>query len=140
MGLKILKGSGSSLNQHLLHFAVKSRPSLIIDCSNCADPHAIYKYANDFEGVYVIEVELLYAFRDVLKVIPKLVRELNTKVIVITAFHYLINYHNDHENKQVAKHCMEIIHELSISHNMVLGLHNGTHSKKSKDGIGFVVR
>ena len=138
MPLTIIRGS----NQSLLLYAIRHRPSLIIDCNNCADPHTIYKHATleEFENVYVIEVELLYAFRDVLKALPRFIHELKVSCVVITAFHYLINYHNKHENKEVARHCFEIIESLSKNHNIILGMQDGTHSQEPENCIGFVIR
>jgi hypothetical protein len=99
----------------LLQYAIDSAPSLIIDCSNCADPTSIGAWDN----VFVIEVELLYAFRDVLMKLPELINELGVDCVVITRLTHLFSYQNEIEDKQIGQHCLELIRELSKRYNIM---------------------
>jgi hypothetical protein len=120
MTLTQLKVNDSS---ELLLYALSNSPSLLIDCANCADPH---KYSRmfkkeTFEQVFVIEIELLYKFRDVLRSLPKIVNRLKINTIVITKSNHLFNYSNDEENKAILEHCNELIQKLSEMYDIIIG-------------------
>jgi hypothetical protein len=99
----------------LVRRALEKRPSLIIDCANVADPHALFMHTQ-YEAlgqVYVVEVELLYKFRDVLLRAPDIVDKYNIKSIIITPFGGLFHYDNSHENETVLRHAFNLIAQLS---------------------------
>jgi hypothetical protein len=119
--------------KELLLYAFHHRPSLIIDCANCANPHALF---HDIEqewlsDVFIIEVEIIYKFRDVLLYTHDFAKANHLKSIVITPFDHLFHYDNSRENKIVLNQCFNIINHLSKSYEVVIPL-NGTHRTKPK--------
>ena len=70
----VLQGiRGSSANKKLVLYALNNIPNLLIDCSNSANPHAFSSDVDDskFFGVFVVQAESLYRFRDSIRQIPK---------------------------------------------------------------------
>jgi len=116
---------GEHANTALLLYALGNAPSLVIDCANCADPHSLFPYVQeeDFEEVYVIEIELLYLLRDVLKRTRKIAEERHLKCIVIPTFDYLFAYDNKEENKEIFSQCWEMVKELSKSYDILIAIH-----------------
>ncbi|PIN79060.1 hypothetical protein COV16_05115 [Candidatus Woesearchaeota archaeon CG10_big_fil_rev_8_21_14_0_10_34_8] len=100
-------------NKSVIEQAINNTPCLIIDCANRANPHNFFQYQDYFHEVYIIEVELMYKFRDVLKQSFTLINTLQLKSIAITSWKYLFNYQNEKENKEILLHAEELITELS---------------------------
>ena len=104
----LFRYAGSALD--LLEFACVNRPSLIIDCGNIADPHRIIEHADHFHDIYVIEVQMLYMLRDVLREYRSIVG--NYKVIVLTPFRHLMHYQDSEENEHIIEHAKELLEDL----------------------------
>jgi hypothetical protein len=119
-----LKGSRSSLNRKLLLYAVKNRPSLVIDCANAANPHVLFPEVQleELDSVYVIPVELIYTFRDVLKKVRGIAERLGVKCIVITPFNGLFHYDDERENRGVMEHAWELMRGLAERYEVVVGV------------------
>lgn len=119
--------------KELLLYAVDHTPSLIIDCANWANPHSLFGRVelDQLEQVYVVEVELLYKFRDILKKADELAEEVGAGTIVITPFNYLFNYQNEKENKKIIIHCLQIIKKLSDKYDVALDGNIKITSKES---------
>ncbi|MFH0978383.1 MAG: hypothetical protein V1837_03715 [Candidatus Woesearchaeota archaeon] len=122
---------GEYANTELLLYAITNKPSLIIDCANCADPHSLFPFVfpEDFVDVHVIEIELLYLLRDVLKRTGALADELKLRCVVIPTFDYLFAYDDKEENNEIFSQCWKLIKDLSLDHNVVVAIH------KSHDGF-----
>jgi hypothetical protein len=130
-------GNRYDVNKSLLKYAVENSPSLFIDCANCANPHKLfpqfqYEQLND---VYVMEVELLYTFRDVLKLLPKTADRLGTKTIIITTFGGLFNYDDTAENDDVLEHAWSIIRKIGKDYNIIIGLKENRYGKYCSEVI-----
>jgi hypothetical protein len=126
----IVGNSGSSVNQFLLMHAAKNIPSLIIDCANAADPHRLYPSVplERMSRIYVLEVELLYKFRDILVKTPFFMRRFSAKCLVVTTAEHLFHYQDEVENNQVIEHSWELMKEVAREHTVVVGLkHGSTH-------------
>jgi hypothetical protein len=106
----------SGINLELLDYAAKNIPCLIIDCSNIANPHLLYpKYTiNELSNIYVIPVELIYTFRDVLQNLNKTCIEKGINKVIITKFGRLINYQNDEENNNIYNQSWELLKKHSL--------------------------
>jgi hypothetical protein len=120
-----IKGSLCSINKELLLYAVEHAPSLLLDCANCADPQQLFPFVEPerFERVYVVEIEMLYLFRDVLKRARTLAREIGASCVVITPFSMLFSYDNEKENSDIFDQCWELVKELAKTHEVVVGIH-----------------
>jgi hypothetical protein len=123
MVLRKLRGSKSSLNRNLLLYAVRNRPSLVIDCANAANPHSLFPEVEQEElvDVYVIPIELIYAFRDVLKIVPGIADRLGVRCIVITPFNGLFHYDDERENENIIRHAWELMNRLGERYEVVVG-------------------
>lgn len=124
MALTGVIGNRSSLNARLLEYAAQKAPSLIIDCANVADPHKLYpQFSLDvLQQIYVIELELLYKFRDVLKQVQQYTADLGISNIVITTSDHLFHYQDEIENNDIYEHAWELLKGLSQQHNIVTGV------------------
>ena len=155
-------GGESSLNRKLMLYASKNLPSLVIDCANAANPHSLFPAVDlDKLGqIYVIELELLYKFRDVLLRVPSIIRRLGIKCVIVTTSDHLFNYQDELENHNVMEHAWHLMKIISKKHNIIVGIKagsvhlkfaskycdklgrdNGTHCFESKnDGRHYTIR
>lgn len=119
MSLVGLKGDR---DHHVIDLAIQNQPSLIIDCANKASPHSFFPQylPENLNNVYVIEVDLIYSFRDVLKNAKRYVKELGAKLVVVTSFDYLFNYGDEEENREVLEHTWELMQELAREVDVVV--------------------
>ncbi len=117
-----LQGSHKAVNWILLQQAFQEQPSLIIDCANCANPHRVMQHADQFHDTYVMEVELIYTFRDVLKQIDTFASQKGIKRVVITTPRGLFNYQDTEENKNIFEHAWILIAKLSTKYEVVIGI------------------
>jgi len=113
-------------NHRLLLHAIETSPSLFIDCDNCANPHALFPYPFEkMSQVYVIQAELIYKFRDILKELPNLLTQLPDKTnnIIISSFNKLMNYQDKEENNNIFDHCWELLEKHGKQLNILIGVH-----------------
>jgi len=116
---------GKEANKELLHFALEHTPSLVVDCANVANPHAFSAYipVERFMDVFIMEVDLIYTFRDTVKRLRGLVDELGVHHIVITSFNHLFHYDDEEENKNILEHTWEMLSELGEHYEIHVGVH-----------------
>ncbi|MFH1511092.1 MAG: hypothetical protein ABIF10_05345 [Candidatus Woesearchaeota archaeon] len=126
-----ITGKPGSINRNLLLYAVNNSPSLFIDCANCANPHSLFPLIDidSLGGVYVMQAELIYTFRDVLKKAAVVAQSLKVNCIIITTFNGLFDYDDKLENKDVYAHCWELIKELSKTREVLVGLSEGSQAE-----------
>jgi hypothetical protein len=125
MTLITLSGDPMQVNKALLFYAAKNTPSLFIDCASMANPHILFPHITEEEmsKVYVMQAEITYKFRDILKRTPIDAKRLNAKVVVITTFKGLFHYQDAMENESVAKQSWELMKNISKDNNVVVGVH-----------------
>lgn len=116
---------GSSADASLLIYALEHAPSLVIDCSNAANPHAFFPFVNfeKFKQVFVVQAELIYTYRDVFKEIPKFAKEVGTKTIIVTTSHRVFNYQDEKENSDIFRASWARMKELSKDLDLFVGVH-----------------
>ena len=129
MGLIGIQGnSESAINRKLLLYASQHLPALIIDCANAANPHSLYPTVpfEHMNRMFVIELELLYKFRDVLLRIPGMAKKLRVQCIVITTSDHLFNYQDKEENQNIFRHSWELMQSIGEKHTIVVGIRKGS--------------
>lgn len=154
MALIGVKGNKYSVNNKLLLYAFE-RPTLFLDCANCANPHSLFPEIpqEKLEMVYVISAEVIYRFRDAILKLDFWCKKLGIKNIVITTYSGLFNYGNEEENYEVYVHSWELLDKLSEKYDIVIGVEentvheelgkkycDGTYSLESKDSTGHTSR
>jgi len=99
----------------LVLYALKNPPSLIIDCANAANPHRFYPYVpyENFRQAFVVSVDAIYRYRDTLKNAEAIACSVGAVRIAITSHRYLFSYQDKAENRDVLKHCRDLIQVLS---------------------------
>jgi hypothetical protein len=104
MTTQSITGRPAHANKALLTIAVDNQPSLFIDCSQAANPYTIDAYTPEqFRDVYVLEVEMLYKFRDTVRAIPRFLNQTNASTLCVTDTATLFDYDNDEENKAIRR-------------------------------------
>ncbi len=113
--------SGASLNHKMIMYAAKKAPALIIDCANSADPHAFYPEISieQFRKLYVIELELLYKFRDALLRVPSIMKNIGARTIVVTTSDHLFNYQDEKENYNIMDHSWELLKRIGEKYTVI---------------------
>ncbi len=124
MTLTVIVGNNRHLNTKLLLYAAANVPSLVIDCANCANPHKLFPKVTieQLSKIYVVELELLYKFRDVLLRVPSIAKQKEIKTIVVTISDFLFHYQDEIENNNITEHCWELLHEIGKKYEIVAGL------------------
>jgi len=122
MSLIGITGNARTVNTQLLIYALKNTPAFIIDCANCANPHAFFPYHDAFDKVFVLEIELIYVLRDVVKQLNHLIKDINPKCIIITTFHRLFHYQNEQENNDLYIHMWELLQEHAQRYSIFIGI------------------
>lgn len=122
--LTIVSSSARFLNRKLIFHAARKKPSLIIDCANCANPHLFYPNLTieDFNELYVIELELLYKFRDVLLRVPSIMKKIRGSTVVVTTSNHLFNYQDELENRNIIEHSWEIMEIIGKRYDVIAGI------------------
>jgi len=108
----------------LVQLALDRAPTLLLDCSTSANAHAHIAEDQAFHNVYVVEIELIYKLRDVLRETKLLVRRFQPKFIILTTFNRLFNYQDEEENLHIYTQCWNMITELSQEYNVIAGIPN----------------
>ncbi|MBS1266835.1 MAG: hypothetical protein MAG795_00804 [Candidatus Woesearchaeota archaeon] len=126
MTLSVYKGRCEAVNTALLAHASEHLPSLILDCANYANPHLLLSFEEDFDKIYVINIDLIYKLRDTLKNLKSISKSIGATNIIITTFTRLFDYDNEEENKEIFKHSWELISNLSKTHNILVGIQENT--------------
>jgi len=118
----------------LLKKALQYQPSLLIDCTNCANPHRLYPYATEQElaNVLMIPTESLYRFRNAILQLPMLAKTYNVKAILLTSFHKLFDYNDKVENESILNFAWEQLEQLSKDHLVFVGQKSDYASENSK--------
>lgn len=131
MALTAIVGSPSSINRWLLIYAVNNAPSLLIDCANCANPYSIFDFV-EFESldrVFVMQAEITYTFRDILRRALKIAGQIGARCIVITTFGSLYHYDDEDENRDIREEAWELMKEISLRYEVMVGLVNEEAAK-----------
>lgn len=115
---------GKDVDRSIVLHAVRSRPSLLIDCANCANPHAFFHEITqeDLFDVHVMQSDLIYTFRDIMKMLPKTAGKLSLKKVAITTFESLFHYENEEENNELYLHSWELMRSASRELDIVVGV------------------
>ena len=121
---------GEKANKRLLHLAFQKTPSLIIDCGNCANPHALRVRERQLHEVYVMNAEAIYRFREALRQAPAWIRKLNIQCVLITTIHALFSYDNEEENEKIIRHCWQKMKEFPVPVYIAV---NPMHPNYAKD-------
>jgi hypothetical protein len=124
----------ASSDAEVLLKAVEKQPSLVIDCNNSANPLALFPFVEpeQLAGVFVVPAESLYRFRAALKKLPELIRKVDARLVAITSFRSLFAFGNEAENREVLKHCFELLEKIDCE----VIVANGTHSMEPAAGFG----
>lgn len=92
----------SAVSDRLLFlFALFNRPSLFLDCSNCADVFAVSDFVDFefFDSVFIYEIEMLYKLRDVVYELDSVLSSFS--FVCVSSLRHLFNYDNSSENLYV---------------------------------------
>lgn len=99
---------------------------LVIDCANAANPHRLKIPQENLTNFHIIPIELLYAFRDITRNLPK-----NYKTIIITPIDILFNYHDEKENLAIYSQAWDNLRK--SKENIIIGITKGSmHEKYAK--------
>lgn len=137
MALHILKGNGRALDHDVVRFALAYTPCLLVDCADAADP---YQHPDTdvatFLAVHVVQAELLYRLRDILRALPQTVRRLGVKRVVITQFTRLFHYHDEAENADIYEEVWRRIGEAAKELDVVVGVPEGSVHEAYAERLG----
>ncbi|MBI3051758.1 hypothetical protein HYY74_04855 [Candidatus Woesearchaeota archaeon] len=116
--------TGRNVDQQLVLFALDNGSALLVDCSNCANPHQFSQLVPDerFHDVFVVEAESLYRFRSVVMALPRMARSLGVRRIVVTSFSRLFDFDDEAENADVFEHCWGMIREVAYRYDVFIGV------------------
>ncbi|MBN1385809.1 hypothetical protein JW968_02400 [Candidatus Woesearchaeota archaeon] len=119
MALIGLRGS----NHDLLLRAFEKR-SLILDCANCANPHSLFPEIpyEKFHDVFVLEVEIIYKFRDTLKEMDRIMQSIRAERLIVTPFDRLFYYDDEKERENVLEHAWELMKGISKRYDVYVGV------------------
>ncbi len=136
MTVHAITGPPEHTNKAALKIAVSHQPSLFIDCSRAANPYTIDVYTPEqFRDVYVIEVEMLYKFRDTVRATPRFLKQTSASTLCITNTATLFDYDNDEENKAIRRNAGKRLRRLGHDIDVYVvnpernNLFNAKHSK-----------
>jgi len=119
-----VRGRPQAVNRKLMLYALSHTPALVLDCSTSANPHAFpFIPVEQFSLVSVIEIELLYLLRDVLKVTPQLAQQCGAQCIIVTTFARLFHYQDEAENQDLLNHIWELVRTLADQYPVFVGIH-----------------
>ncbi len=101
----------------VVHAALRRAPSLVIDCANIADTHLYtgWQAEERFHETYVLEIDLLYKFRDCIPVAKRFVEQNGIGFVAVTSFGHLFDYGDAVENYHVVRHAWERLASLSVT-------------------------
>ncbi|MBS3109791.1 hypothetical protein J4227_04655 [Candidatus Woesearchaeota archaeon] len=122
------------MDRKLLLHAFDSLPCLVIDCANAANPHALFPDAplEKFNSVYIIEVEMLYKFRDVLKRLFGMAKKTGAETVIITSFRHLFNYQDEIENANIYEQCWRIMKKAGTKCRIIVSVHQSQEKMARK--------
>ncbi len=126
MAVIAIQGSRKAVNYGLIVYALEHAPAYILDCANCANIHRFFpEYPQaPYDKVFVVELELLYKFRDALKTLVREQPAINT--IVITSPNHLFHYGDVAENNELFTHAWELMNELAQRYEVRIAIDNDT--------------
>lgn len=122
--MELIGITGTYADHYIIDAAIQNQPSLIIDCANKANPHSFFPHTlpEELHHVYVLEVDLLYVFRDVLKQTRHISNKLGASFIAVTRFEGLFHYGDEQENNAIIAHAWELLQELAQDHTVLIAL------------------
>lgn len=119
-----------TINYELLRYAAQQAPAMVIDCANAADPHRLYpEFSHEtLNQIYVVELELLYKFRDILKNAARYADKVRARSVIVTTSDFLFHYQDPEENQNIHHHCWELMRQLGQIYDVRVGvLANSEH-------------
>ncbi|MFH1398832.1 MAG: hypothetical protein ABIG95_01855 [Candidatus Woesearchaeota archaeon] len=127
MTLTGIRGSWGSVNRALLLSAFE-QCSLVLDCANFANPHALFPHVSQetFDRVFIVEIEMLYKLRDMTKSLATIARQVNAQCVIITTFNHLFNYDDKEENQAVYHHAWKLMKKAAQSCPVFVGIEQGS--------------
>ena len=122
MALNVLRGERRAADRKALLYAISRAPALVIDCANCADPHALFPALSQerLHDVHIIEVDLLYCLRDALLRVREFAEKKGISTVAVTSVGRLFHYHDEAENRNILEHCWELIEGLSMDFDIAV--------------------
>ena len=134
MALVGVLGSSRSVNTGLLCLAAEHAPSLFVDCADCANPHIIFPRIapEQLERVFVMQVDLIYSFRDAIKGLAMTANNMGARRIVISTFGRLFHYGDEAENNDILEHAWELLKDTSRTHDIIIGIHDKERKRAHK--------
>lgn len=135
MVLTVLRGERRAADRKALLYAISRAPSLVIDCANCADPHALFPALSQerLNEVHLFEVDQPSCLRDVLLRVREFAREKGIDTVAVTSVSSLFHYHDETENRDILEHCWDLIEGLATDFDIAVseGAIWGTLSRAS---------
>ena len=138
MTITPIRGSREETNKALLDTAIKEAPSLLIDCSRAANPYSIAGYApEDMRDVYVVEVEMLYKFRDTMRDLPRFLDDTGADTVIVTDTSTLFDYDNGEENRVIRGNAGKRLRYLARTHTVYVAnpCENGFRERRRTQSI-----
>jgi hypothetical protein len=125
MGLLGIRGE--HVDRKLMLYALAHTPSLVLDCANSANLHALYPHASPeaFRQAHVITIDAIYRFRDALEGAGSWAERLEARTIVVTSYDRLFSYDDAVEKEHVLSQAWETIVRLSQRYDVVVPYREG---------------
>lgn len=128
MTITPVRGTREATNKALLKTAITNQPSLLIDCSRAANPYSVTGYApEDMADVYIIEVEMLYKFRDTIRETPRFMHKTGATTLLVTDTSTLFDYDNHEENTVIRRNAAKRLQRLSHDHDVYIANPDATN-------------
>ena len=120
-----LHGNPKDVNTQLMFKALEQEPTLVIDCANSANAQEYKAFVDEesFKSTYVVEVDLIYKFRDTIRNIPTMARRVGVNTIIVTTFNRLSTLESEGKNQEIFEHAWVLLSELSTQHTVIVGVH-----------------
>jgi hypothetical protein len=129
MSLRGIRASRKTANKAAIIYALEHSPALVVDCSNCANIHKFFPDHPQakFDEVYVLELELLYKYRDTLLQVHNLAVSRGCRTIVVTSATHMMHYGDEGENLEMFTHIWENLQELGRMYDVVVAVDDDIH-------------
>jgi hypothetical protein len=142
MTLYGIVGDARVVNRQLLNFAFIVAPAIFIDANNCSNIHKFPNIEIDkFQKLYLLQAESLYRFKPTLLKVANIAKSIGTQYIFISTSSKLFAYDNDTENNDIYSQAWKIIHWLSKSFEVYVGIippfNDGTYKLVTTDEFRY---
>lgn len=118
--IRTVQGPQSHTNKILLRLALENRPSLLVDCSRAANPYSIkIPRSHRMREVYVVEVEMLYKYRDTIKALPLFLQQTRAKTVIVTATDTLFDYSSSEETRMIKRNAKKRLQYVAKTKNVI---------------------